>query len=119
MKARTLVLAMCCLSTLAVACKEEDELPEVDCSTGEIPVYSEVAIFDKCATCHAESLTGTQRRSAPMTINFDTYEGAEPYATKAAEEVNEGEMPPSGSGVTVTEEEKQEMYRWALCGAME
>lgn len=33
----------------------------------------------------------------------------------AASEVNEGEMPPSGSGITLSESEKQDLYKWALC----
>jgi uncharacterized membrane protein len=98
---------------------EEDELPEVDCDTGAVPTFDEVTAFDKCASCHDSAKTGAARMNAPTAINFDSYDGAEPHATKAAEEVNEGAMPPANSGITLTASEKETLYRWALCGAME
>jgi uncharacterized membrane protein len=112
------LLATLTLSLLVVSCKDEEELPEVDCS-GDVPVYADVAAFDKCTMCHSSELSGADRRSSPATINFDTFEGAEMQATLAAQEVKEGAMPPSGSGITLTADEKDELYRWALCGAME
>jgi uncharacterized membrane protein len=48
-------------------------------------------------------------------VNFDTEAAANMHAQAAATEVNEGAMPPSGSGVTLTADEKQALYKWAEC----
>ena len=93
---------------------EGDELPDVDCS-GTIPKYEDVAALDKCTTCHSSELSGDARKSAALDVNFDTKAAAEAKAEKAAEEVNEGAMPPSGSGVTLSAAEKEDLYKWALC----
>jgi len=108
---------------LLVACggddEEGEELPEVDCSVGAVPVYSEVSAIDKCVLCHSSELSGSARNDAPDDDNFDTYEGAAEHADEMAHEVFEGEMPPSDSGITISDSEKEELYRWALCGAPE
>ena len=93
---------------------DEDELPDVDCS-GSVPAFDDVAALKKCATCHSSKLSGGDRKNAPANVNFDTQAAAESHDEKAAEEVNEGAMPPAGSGVTLTNDEKQVLYTWALC----
>lgn len=116
------------IASLGAGCKSTDEdngqsslselMAQVDCATGPVPTYNEVAIFTKCAACHSSQLMGPARREAPPDINFDSFDGADAHATKAATEAYEGAMPPAGSGITVTEEEKQQLYRWSLCGSM-
>ena len=113
------MLVACTVLSLGCGSDEDGELPEgVDCDQNA-PTYDDVAAFDKCAMCHDSALASADRRAAPSNINFDTYAGAEPHATKAAEQVNLGVMPPRNSGITLTDSEKQTLYDWAMCGALE
>ena len=103
--------------TQVLACGDdegEEELPDVECS-GTIPDYEDVAAFDKCTTCHSSDKTGAQRNEAPEDVNFNTESAAKAHAEEAAHEVYEGEMPPKGSGLTLSESEKTDLYKWALC----
>jgi uncharacterized membrane protein len=100
------------VTALVTACG--DELPDVQC-TGDTPAFEDVAALEKCATCHSSKLSGNARRGAPNSVNFDTKSAAEAKAEDAASEVNGDDMPPKGSGVTLTESEKQDLYKWALC----
>jgi uncharacterized membrane protein len=97
----------------------EIELPEVECSGADVPGYDEVAAFDVCTNCHSSELTGDARNDAPPEYNFDTHEDAADEAEEIAHEVFEGEMPPAGSGFSLSQAEKDELYLWALCGAPE
>jgi uncharacterized membrane protein len=90
-----------------------DELPEVDCAAAPVPTFQEVTIWPKCTSCHSSTRTGAARSGAPAGVDFDTYASASAHAQKAAEEVNEGEMPRNG---TATAAEKDSLFRWALCG---
>ena len=118
-----LLVCASCL-TLAIGCGDDSEeegevgeLPEVDCS-GDVPKYAEVTAFEVCANCHSSTKSGADRNSAPPEDNFDTYASAEKGATEAVEEVFGGDMPPAGT-FTLTEDQKQQLYLWALCGAQE
>ncbi|HKU44852.1 MAG TPA: hypothetical protein VJR89_42125 [Polyangiales bacterium] len=93
---------------------DEEELPDVECN-GTVPAYEDVAAFDKCSTCHSSEKTGAQRNQAPADINFNTESASRAHAEDAAHEVFEGEMPPAGSGITLTSAEKDALYKWALC----
>lgn len=116
----------CLLLIAAVAaCGSEDEdeessdLPEVDCS-GDVPAFDEVSAFsDVCTNCHSTELSGDDRNGAPSGINWDDYDSASANAEHGAEEVFEGEMPPEGSGDTLTNAQKEQLYLWALCGTPE
>lgn len=90
----------------------------MDCS-GDVPTFGEVGAFSKCTSCHSSTLSGAARADAPANVNFDTYAGAEAQATKAVEEVQEGQMPPPSTGSALSDAEKKELFTWALCGAME
>lgn len=118
MKITWMVMALLALSSVAIGCKDDEgeEVPEVDCESVDVPSFEEVAIFDKCKTCHDSSKTGAARMSAPTDINFDDVDSAGQHGMKAAEEVAEGEMPPADSNITVTEQEKQQLYAWVMCG---
>src|SRR3954452_7358312 len=99
---------------LVVGCG--NDLPDVDCSMGTTPAYDEVAALKKCSVCHSSQLKGSARRDAPTDVNFDTEAAARKKDEDAASEVNGGDMPPSGSGITLTADEKKDLYKWALCG---
>ncbi len=86
-----------------------------DC-VGDVPQYEDVVAFDKCVTCHDSMKGAGQRKSAPMNVNFDTESAAESHATQAVNMVKAGVMPPSPSGLTLSEPEKQQLYLWAMCG---
>ena len=110
-----LVLATVLAAVPLYACGGEDEdLPDVDCS-GTVPAFADVAALQKCATCHNSKLSGAARQAAPADINFDTEAAADKDPEKAAAEVNEGAMPPAGSGITLSAAEKEDFYKWALC----
>lgn len=111
---RSALLILASVCTLGCGADEESELPDVDCD-GDIPTYDEVALFGKCVTCHDSSKSGASRADAPDDVNFDTEAKARMNAEHAAEEVNEGEMPPASANITVTEAEKEALYKWALC----
>jgi uncharacterized membrane protein len=122
---RTLLFALVLAPLAAVGCgggegkDDAGDAPEVDCSTGTTPKFSEMtAVWGKCTTCHASTLTGTSRVNAPVGVDFDNYAAAKTHAQTAMHEVYEGEMPPAGLPALSTEEEDQ-LFRWASCGAPE
>jgi uncharacterized membrane protein len=114
------LIVFCCSLSIAQACGDGgDSLPEVDCS-GTIPTYSHIKTtsFAKCTICHASAIKGAARVDAPASINFDMYADAKAEAKGAASEVNGGAMPPAGYP-KLSDEEKQALYKWALCGTPE
>lgn len=90
------------------------DLPDVDCS-GDVPKFADVTALTKCSTCHSSKVSGSARQGATANINFDTESAARAQAEDAASEVNGGDMPPSGSGITLSADEKDALYKWALC----
>ena len=107
-------LVLLSVSQLGACGDDEEELPDVDCD-GTVPAYADVDAFKKCTTCHSSKLSGAARNDAPKDVNFDTESAAKAHAEEAAHEVYEGEMPPEDSGLTLTESEKTDLYKWALC----
>lgn len=107
-------LALCCVTSLMLACGSDDDDVAVDCS-GAIPSYSDVSAFDKCSTCHASDVTGAARQGATVGVNFDSEEAATAQAQAAVHEVQKGFMPPASSGITLTDAEKTALYKWAEC----
>ena len=97
---------------------EEEELPEVDCDGG-VPTYAEVDAFEKCTVCHSSEKMGAERQDANEEFNFDTYAAAKHEPEEVAHEVFEGAMPPPESMITLTDEEKEGLYLWTLCGTPE
>jgi len=85
-----------------------------DCA--DAPAFAEVAIFDKCTMCHSSTLTGAARNGAAVDVNFDTHPAAMASANAAVSAVNNGFMPPAGSGITVTQAEIDALELWAMCG---
>jgi len=114
-----------------VACSDDDDndrvtpslnpspRPEVDCQA-DVPTFGEVTAFQTvCTQCHSSTLTGEARNGAPGDHNWDVYASAFREAEDIVEEVAEGDMPPPSSGLTLTTEERQQIYTWALCGRPE
>jgi len=96
-----------------------DAGPSADCEVEPIPSFADVAIFAKCLGCHSTMVTGDARNEAPPDVNFDDYASAVGMAERAALYVFHGVMPPVTTGITVTGDEKEQLYLWALCGTPE
>lgn len=112
------------LLCLGAACGDgnntpEDTVPEWDCSD-DVPSFDDVRAFPEvCEHCHSSVLDPSRRRGAPVGLNFDDYDSASENAERIATEVYWGKMPPSGSGYTLTIEQQDTLFEWALCGAPE
>jgi uncharacterized membrane protein len=87
----------------------------VDCSTETPAAFASLKGFDSCTTCHSSTLTGAARSSAPVGIDFDTYELAKANAREAVSELDEGAMPPAGNPQP-TDAQKEAIAVWAACG---
>jgi uncharacterized membrane protein len=117
---RTLAFSLA-LALSLTACADDgggaEAGPEIDCAAAPVPKYSEMkSIWDKCTICHSSTLTDpAARMAAPLDYNYDTYEAAKAGATLAAEEVEEGAMP-RPPAPKLTDDEKDQLYRWAACG---
>ena len=120
MKWLTCILLVGTLSACGSEDEEEEEaLPEVDC-TLDVPTFDQVTAFSQvCTNCHSTTKTGNARNGAPEDIDWDDYASAKANAEEGAHEVFEGEMPPEGSGETLTADQKDDLYLWALCGTPE
>jgi uncharacterized membrane protein len=118
---RICTIALFAAMAMAQACGSDGEdLPTVDCQSGTIPTYTEIktTALAKCTSCHASAVKGDLRVQAPESVNFDTFAAAKAEAKQAAIEVNAGAMPPAGL-TPLSAEEKEALYRWALCGTKE
>lgn len=96
--------------------------PEVECPSDadDVPTFDQVdAISVVCTQCHDSSVSGAQRRNAPASLNFDEYDIAHANAERMATEVYWGNMPPSGSKLSLTPDQIEELFLWAMCGAPE
>ena len=79
------------------------------------PGYAEVSAFMKCSMCHSSARPAAERSGAPAAIDFDSEAAARANARAAQRMVSGGFMPPPGSGITLTNAEKQQLYTWAMC----
>jgi uncharacterized membrane protein len=92
---------------------------EIDCNAETSVGYDLVRAFDVCTNCHSTAHEGLDRNGAPTSLNFNTYEGAVDAAPRMVAQVSMGNMPPPGSGFSLTAEEKDELYVWVECGTPE
>jgi hypothetical protein len=90
-------------------------IPDAAGCTDPTPTYDEVAVFNVCVHCHSSANAGAARNSAPAAINFDTEAAAEANAAQAVHVVMLGAMPPRATGITLSDDEKQQLYQWAKC----
>lgn len=73
------------------------------------------AYFDQhCLACHSESLSGTDRQSAPVGVNFDTLEKIRVRLESI--DRRRHDMPPSDHPQP-SADEKQKLSEWLACGA--
>lgn len=83
---------------------------------GTVPTYSQLDILNVCTMCHSSNLSGDARHGALPGINFNTYQQAVAAAPQAVTDLMTNFMPPSTSGLKVTDSQKQAFYAWAMCG---
>jgi len=114
-----------CLALCALACGSDgdgdgDGDGDAAACDGTVPSFDEVTAFAQvCTNCHDSSLSAGARNGAPAGYDFDQYDSARDEAEDIAEEVDEGAMPPAGSGYTLSAAQKSQVIRWAECGAPE
>jgi hypothetical protein len=109
------VLGFLLVSSVGVLACAEDELPEVECT--DVPKFADVKLLELCTGCHSSQLEGAARNGAPVGLDYDVYASAMEHAEHGVEEVNEGAMPPGGG--ELNEADKQDFFRWGLCGTPE
>jgi uncharacterized membrane protein len=91
----------------------------VDC-TGEVPTYDtfgEDFVGTYCSSCHAASVTGADRMSAPTDYVFDTLEQIAAKADEMASEIHTKAMPYGPSSLKPSDEERNKAVTWLKCGA--
>lgn len=114
---RILLLALALAPFSLVACSEPGGGgDDIDCDAEPVPKFAEVTAFAKCTSCHSSTLSGTARQAAPEGVDFDTAEAAAAHAESAKARVEDGTMPPAGLP-QLTDEEEQQIIRWASCGS--
>jgi len=103
---------------LLVACGGEEEDPLCDV---EVPLtydnWGRGFLDTHCTGCHSSIIAPAQRRGAPDTVNFDTYDGMLSFADRVHARVvepppEEVSMPPGGGPTT---EERAMLNEWLAC----
>lgn len=74
-------------------------VPDVDCSTADVPSYSDMTVWDQCTPCHR---------------SYGNYSSAAADADAAQQAVADGKMP--RGQYSLTPEEEDSLYAWAQCG---
>jgi uncharacterized membrane protein len=87
-----------------------------DCATVTVKTYTQLeGAFAKCLTCHDSNLmTPTERQSATVGFDYETYELAKRFPVEIREQVEDDEMPPAGLP-QLTPTEKADLLAWADC----
>jgi uncharacterized membrane protein len=92
--------------------------PATSCTAPEqAPTFADLeqGILLVCRQCHSAAVTGDARHSAPPGMDFDTYEQFASAGETAEYFVRYGMMPPADVQGP-TEEQRQQLYDWVLCG---
>jgi uncharacterized membrane protein len=70
----------------------------------------------RCTSCHSEALFESARAGAPVGVDLDTPDLAEPRFDAIADAITSGRMPPSDGPPTTTREERALASAWRACG---
>ncbi|MBK8010529.1 MAG: hypothetical protein IPK13_04220 [Deltaproteobacteria bacterium] len=108
-----LVTALLLGSTLGFACGETD-VGECPADSTETQVRGQQLVVDRCMGCHASTLTGSDRNNAPSNLNFDDLSVVRNEGNELFEEIDAGDMPPSGP---LSSADKESIRVWLACGA--
>ncbi len=102
------------------ACGEDEDPPAtgLNCDTSPL-TYDNFGkqFFDICLECHITTNSGADRKGAPSTINFDTFELVKMNISDAKRRAGSAStMPPSSATTTPSTQERADLVEWADCG---
>lgn len=113
------VLAFCFFS-FPFACGSDDPQETIDCTTVELSYENFGASFmdNYCTDCHSSSLTGADRQSATVGIDFDTHDDVRNQsASVKLRTVDLKTMPPVTVASKPSAMEIADLAVWLECGA--
>ena len=116
---RNLILAASLLLTLPLAgCTDKAPAELADCPTDSSVTFATASVvFDAhCTRCHASTVTGTARESAPDNWDYDTAAAAVRDPDESWRRIYTGNMPPDGE---MDEAEKLVIWEWCSCDGPE
>ena len=98
-----------CDVTLPTACQDD------------APTYADVQpIFEeRCTVCHTDDTENSQCPMPGQCWSLEDYSHIFDWAPQIRTELAECKMPLPGSGVTMTNTEREEILAWLRCGAPE
>lgn len=106
---RTMIALCCvCLCFFFTGCGDkEDPIRTSDATVdveGPVTYSSHIRgmLESYCLGCHSDSRQGSDRKGAPVSVNFDTYEDIVAWADNAGRRIQSGTMPPGG-GISDTD----------------
>ncbi|MCB9655663.1 MAG: hypothetical protein H6729_16185 [Deltaproteobacteria bacterium] len=108
-----LIAALSLGSALGIACGEED-VGECPADSADTQARGAQLVVDRCEGCHASTLSGSDRNNAPSNLNFDDLALVRKEASEMYEEVDSGDMPPTGA---LSSTDKEAIRVWLACGA--
>ena len=101
------LLAAPLLLAAAVLAACGSSAPTVDCSATPPKGYAQLTdVMAQCTGCHGAT-------GARDGVRFDTYDEAVKNASRGADEIASGSMPPGGG---MSDAQKEAFYAWAQCG---
>ncbi|MBL4635732.1 MAG: hypothetical protein JKY56_17860 [Kofleriaceae bacterium] len=105
------------------ACGEDDDPadpnPGLDCTTSTLTYdnFGQQFFADHCLECHDSAKSGADRKNAPNTINFDTFDLVKTHISAAKRRAGVAStMPPSSATSTPAVMERADLVEWADCG---
>ena len=122
----TSALLSCLVSLSLCACDDKaspigaDAAPDaatIDCQELTYDNFGQGFIEDYCLECHHSSVTGSDRKDAPASIDFDDYDLAFRWAVSIkAISGTRPNMPPSFAMALPIPEERMKLVQWIDCG---
>ena len=97
------------------------EQPDADlsiCETSELSYanFAQGFMDSYCLGCHSSALSPAQRRGAPQSIDFDTYELVQQQAARIQFRAGVNQDMPPQSGAQPSNEERDSINEWINCG---
>ena len=122
----TFVLPVCFVALSLLACDDKASQTAADASPDATPIdcqeltydnFGQAFIEDYCLECHHSNLEGFDRKDAPASIDFDTYDLVVRFAVSIkAISGTRPNMPPSFAMAAPSSEERMQLVQWIDCG---